>query len=379
MRQKISDLRQLFASTLLQVRSGRATSRTILAQALGISASTVGLYVDQLITSGHLSESGLEHGSMGRPKRRLLVLATPGWFAGVEFNANRVQITGVDFAGQAMGTEQIRLSPQATPAEIQALLISGIKRWQERQPELPLLGIGVGAPGLVNSSAGISLLYTFISGWKNVPLKDILTQKFGVPVQVENNLRAIALAERWFGSHRQESDYVIVGARFGFGIACMQGGQLLQGAHHASGEVGLWPWPLAGDEPSRELHHWLSAPMTYRRLAGLPETAPVPDDLYAALGQLAGTPNTNWDEVADDFARVLGCVQLLLDPNLCLLHGPLTALGNRFCEAVMEASTRVAPALKDIPLKLVCSNLGDEAGALGAASLAMEAWVPSGV
>ncbi|MEN3943592.1 ROK family protein [Prosthecobacter sp. SYSU 5D2] len=376
MRQKTSDLRYLYASIILHVRSGTATSRTTLASTLGISASTVGIYVDQLLATGHLTETGLEHGSMGRPKRMLRTSAVPGWFAGVEFTANRVQLTGVDFAGMAMGAMEIPLPNKPAAPEIQHLIFDALKHMIHEQP-LRLLGIGVGAPGLVNTGTGVCLRFDFIPGWENIPLRDSLYHRFGVPVRVENSLRAIALAERWFGSHQKEKDYLIVAARSGFGIASVQGGQLMHGANHAAGEIGLWPWETAGEGAAQELHHSLSAPMVYRRLAGLSETAPVPKDLYTALFSLAHERGERWDRVAEDFGRVLACVQLLLDPRLCLLHGPLTALGEPFCRAIMKAALRIAPALNDIPLILNCTQLGDEAGALGAASLAMEDWSPN--
>lgn len=375
MRQKTSDLRQLLASTVIQIRSGKATSRTALADSLNLSASTVGLYVDQLIGTGHLDESGLEHGTMGRPKRRLAVRHTPGWFAGVEFTSDRVQIVGVDFAGKVVKTEEVHLSPRPTVSEVLEAIQKGLTGWREEQ-SLPLLGIGLGAPGLVDSKGGISLMYSFVSGWENIPLREIVQKQFHVPVTLEGSLRAVALAERWFGSHREVNNYVVVGVRSGFGTACMQEGGLLRGSHHAAGEIGLWPWPLSGGQ-TREMHHRLSAPMTYRRLAGIDEEAPVPEDLRTAMLSLANERGPVWNAVVADYARVLSCVQLVLDPELYLLHGPLTALGDAFCQDVMTASMGVAPALEDVKVKLIRSQLGDDAGALGAASLAMESWLPS--
>lgn len=375
MRQKNSDLRQLLASTVLQVRSGKATSRTTLARALGISASTIGIYVDQLIATGHLHESGLDHGLMGRPKRRLSIRSSPGWFAGLEFNADRLQIVGVDFAGRVIHTENLPQAENLEATKVMNHLMEVLTQLCHRQTT-PLLGVGIGAPGLVNPESGIALRYSFIQGWANIPLKDFVEEKLAVPVTVESNLRAIALAEKWFGSHRDLSDYVVVGPRSGFGIACVQKSRLIHGAHHAAGEIGLWPWPLTGDAQATEMHRVLSAPMTYRRLAGIGETAPVPQDLYTAMLSIKSERHAQWDDVIADFARVLGCMQLLLDPKICFLHGPLTALGEDFCSAVMEASRGIAPALKDIRLNLVCSQLGDDAGALGAASLAMEQWLP---
>jgi len=375
MRQKTSDLRQLLATTIHHVRSGRATSRTNLARFLGISPSTVGLYVDQLIATGHLHESGLEHGSMGRPKRKLMVRSTPGWFAGVEFTADRVQFIGVDFSGQIINTQEIPLHADPSTAIVLDTIKTGLNQMSAQQ-SIKLLGIGMGAPGWVDSVSGLSIRYTFVHDWQNIPIRDILGEKFGVPVTLESSMRAIALAERWFGNHRNVDDYLVVAARSGFGLASMQAGKLIHGANNSAGEVGLWPWPLAGEGPVRELHHMLSAPMTYRRLAGLSETTPVPKNLRVAMLSLANERLHAWDEVVTDYARVLGCVQLLLDPKLCFLHGPLTALGDRFCQDVMDASTQIAPALATVKLNLIRSTLGDDAGALGAASLAMEAWLP---
>lgn len=378
MRQKTSDLRQLLASTVNHVRSGRATSRTALSESLNLSASTVGLYVDQLIGTGHLDESGLEHGTMGRPKRKLAVRPSPGWFAGVEFTSDRVQIIGADFAGRVTKPEEIHLSRRPVVSEVLDTIQTALTRWRDKQ-SLPLLGIGLGAPGLVDSKAGVSLLYSFVPEWENIPLREIVQKQFQVPVTLEGSLRAVALAERCFGSHREVQDYVVVGVRSGFGTACMQEGRLLRGVHHAAGEIGLWPWPLAGDDRVYEMHHRLSAPMTYRRLAGIHEEAPVPEDLHSALASVADRRGPVWDSVVADYAKVLGCLQMVLDPELYFLHGPLTALGDGFCEAVMQASLKVAPALKDIPVKMIRSQLGDSAGALGAASLAMESWLPTHV
>lgn len=377
MRQKSSDHRQLLATTVLKVRSGRASSRTSLAHEIGISASTMGQYVDQLIVGGYLHESGLEHGRMGRPKRTLLPRRAVGWFAGVECNAERVQVVGVDFAGQALPGVVRRLPAKPTVAEVMAAILELLESMVTRQLS-PLLGIGVGAPGLVDSSQGVALRYNFVQDWNQVPIAAELQRRFRVPVLLENNLRVIALAERWFGSERELEDFVILGPRSGFGVAIVQGGQLLRGANQAAGELGLWPWPLGGNGHAQELHCALSANATYRRLAGLAESAPSPDNLRQALGALNGRRSAVWDQVVADYARVIGCVQLLLDPQMFFLHGPLTGLGPAFCEAIMQAAPAVIPALDGVPLKVVPSMLGDEAGALGAASLSMEAWVPEG-
>ena len=376
MRKNPADQRELLAAAVLHVRSGRANSRSALADLMGLSRSTAGLYVDQLIASGHLNESGLQQGAMGRPKRTLASAPGAGWFAGVEFNAERIQVVRVDFSGRATGsqTKPIRSNPDTRTVlhEIKAAVAL-----LSTNAAGPLLAIGAGAPGVVDPNRGVGLHYAFIPDWKNVPIAKMLRDRFSAPVTVDNNLRTIALAEKWFGGGRDLDDYAILGPRAGFGIALVQQGRLTTGAHHAAGEIGLWPWPSIGKgSKDGELHDGLSAPAIWRRLAGISVHAATPPNLRAALAPLATATGPRWNEIIAEYARVLGCVQLLLDLEAYFLHGPLTALGARFCRCIETEATRLIPSLSANPLKIVPSTLNDEAGALGAASMAMEAWKP---
>lgn len=372
MRTKPADQSVLLASILLQLRGQHASSRSSLSKVTNLSPSTVGIYVDHLTALGYVHESGLEQGAMGRPQRKLSLIPDAGWFAGVEFNAERVQAVRVDFAGNKVASLVRPLPPKTNTQTVLREIRSVVVGLGKLAPG-PLLGMGVGAPGLVNPELGVAMQYAFIPDWKNVPLVQELSEDFPVTVTLENNLRAIALAERWFGGGRELDDYVILGPRSGFGIAIMKNGELLRGGHHAAGEIGRWPWPLQGG--GGELHDELTAPMVWRRLTGgRLDTQPM--DLRAALKGLAGERGKAWDLVISDYARVIGLLHLLIDAERYFLHGPLTALGPRFCQAITEQAAVIMPVLRDMPPLIVPSDLGDEAGALGAASLAMEAWIP---
>ena len=207
-----------------------------------------------------------------------------------------------------------------------------------------------------------------------VPLRKILEKDFNVPVRLENNLRAIAMAERWFGGGREVDDYVVLGPRSGFALAQVREGRLMTGAHQAIGETGLWPWPAAQGE--RLVYEVLSAPAIWRRLEGKAADAAVPSDLHAALAKHAKDDTAAWHAVVDDFARVMGMTHLLIDAGIYFLHGPLVALKERFCLAISERAVALMPSLKDTPLQVVPTSLGDTAGGLGAACLVMDAWDP---
>lgn len=367
--------RELLGAAVLHVRSGTAVSRSSLAVALQLAPSTVGLYVDQLIADGYVDETGLEQGPLGRPKRRLTTLPKAGWFAGVEFNAERVQVVAVDFAGRKIAS-QSKWLPDEVDTRTVLQSIKTMVASMAKAAQGPLLAIGAGAPGVVNPREGIGAYYSFIPDWRNVPVAEALRTRFEVPATVENNLRVIALAERWFGGGRDLNDYIVLGPRSGFGVAIMHGGQVMRGAHFAAGELGRLPWAPNGGASAGELHDALSAPAVWRRLAGARPRAQVPEDMREALTRFADASGPAWDEIIDDYAKAIGCLQLLFDPECFFLHGPLTSLGRRFCAQVETRTRAITPALLESPLQIVPSTLGDDAGALGAASLAMESWAP---
>jgi len=369
--------REVLAAAILHVRSGQATSRTSLSKKLGISPSTTGLYADQLIADGYLSESGLNQGAMGRPRRMLTTEAEAGWFAGIEFNASRMQAAGVDFSGLKSAAVSRTLPQGVTAEKVLAAIIDCVAQLNQSMKG-PLLTLGLGVPGLVDPQAGVGLHYAFINDWNNIPVAERIERRLGVPVIMQNNLRAIALAERWFGQGHDLSDYAIVGPRSGFGMALVKNGKLVDGAHHMAGEMGRWPWPLGAEgRGNRQLQHELSATAAWRRLAHAHPAAPLPEDMRAAFAAYAVSESGEWQSLCRDYAVVLGCAQFLIDTELFILHGPLTALGDRFCQRVQNLAHERFPALSGNPLKLLPSNLGDDAGALGAASLAMESWMPA--
>jgi predicted NBD/HSP70 family sugar kinase len=373
MRRTLTDHRALLSDTILHLRSRRAVSRSSLAKALGASASTLGLYVDQLVALGLVREIGVEKISVGRPQRVLGLRSEAGWYAGLEFNAQRIQAVRVDFSGAVVATQKVDLPEDADAVQVVQRLFQALEMLNSPTSE-PLLGVGVGVPGLVDRAQGMARYFTHLKNWRDVPLGDILSKRLGVHVSLENNLRVIALAERWFGQGRGLNDYIVLGPRSGLGLGIVQRGELLRGSHEQAGEIGFWTWPHVSD--SSPIQDFLSAQAVYRRLAGLASTVVLPNDLQLALSKMVNPDSEAWKEVVLDFARLLRSLQLLIDPQIVFLHGPLTALGHRFCSEVSSTAGALLPQMPGLSIHFVPSTLGDDAGALGAASLAMEAWMP---
>lgn len=377
MRRSAQDQRAALCQVLALLRRGRICSRSALAKAIGASASTLGLQVTALMQAGLVIETGAAKGlAPGRPQRRLALAPQAGCFLGLEFNAQRIQTALLDFSGNLQATQQQGIAALAGRAQVLQALEQAITTALQTT-RASLLAIGVAAPGLVDRDRGMAMRSSVIADWLAVPLAEKIRQRFGCAVTVENNLRVIALAERWFGAASELEHFAVLGPRSGLGMGVVSHGQLLRGAHHSAGEIGLWPWP--GDKGNLTLQDELSATAIYRRLCG---QEPSGHQAIALRDFFTSHPCSEWPETArqsivGDFARLLRSVQVMMDLQCFFLHGPLTALGPEFCEAITACAATLPPRWPELtPPRLEPSSLGDEAGALGAATLAMEHWQP---
>lgn len=102
--------------------------------------------------------------------------------------------------------------------------------------------IGVGVPSVVDVDKGIVYDVTNILSWKVVPLKDLLEQRYKVPVCVNNDANCFAVGEKYFGKAKESKN--IVGVTLGTGLGCglIFNGKLYEGSNCGAGEFGNVPY-----------------------------------------------------------------------------------------------------------------------------------------
>ncbi len=150
MRNKPEVQTALLGNAILYIRSKRAESRTALSKLMNLSPSTAGLYVDSLIDSKFVVESGLAQGAKGRPKRQLAVCQDAGWFAGIEFNADRLCAVSINFAGKQIRSFVTNLPESAKRQDIFQEIDNSLAQLSQDAVG-PLLSLGVGVPGVVDT------------------------------------------------------------------------------------------------------------------------------------------------------------------------------------------------------------------------------------
>ena len=233
------------ADLLQRVRARDGLSRVELARSLNLAPSTVGIYVEHLVEEGFLFEGKAAERDFGRPPTILALNPQGGRFIGVDFEARNMMAVAVDFSQRPLKQFHDTIAV-AEPVDNILLKIEHAIETVSADDDRKVLGIGVGVPGVIDPAKGIALSYKHIKGWERVPLVSRLTERFGVPVFVENTIRTMALAELWFGQGRGLRSFICLGVRSGLGAGIIIDGQIFHGADNRGGEIGDWPSVING-------------------------------------------------------------------------------------------------------------------------------------
>src|SRR6195952_887132 len=260
--------RSLVLQTLY--RSGQR-SRADIARETGLTRVTVSDLVAELILEGLVIETGQrEDARPGKPATML------------DLNRNAFQIIGIDLSeyaifrgavldldGQILARAELPLAG-ATGADATAL-VTRLAETLVAAATLPILGLGVGSPGVVDL-AGVVLSAPNL-GWANETLQADLAARFNIPVVVANDANAAALAEHSFGE--ADSDMMLVKVGHGVGAGLLLDGTPLFGSRFAAGEIGH---VVVGTDGGAEcvcgkhgcLETWLATPRLEKAIAADP-------------------------------------------------------------------------------------------------------------
>ncbi|WP_144829904.1 ROK family transcriptional regulator [Microbacterium sp. BH-3-3-3] len=216
-------------------------SRTALAARLHLSPPSLTRLTRPLVDAGILIELDDDvDGSVGRPSRPLDISPTGGTFVGVKLTGDHLYLVATDIRAEVRERSDRRLSgstPEAVideiAAAVAALGLSGVR------------GIGASLGGAVRD--GVAVDAPFL-GWRDVALADALAARLDVPVALENDVVALAEAERWFGVGRDLPGFAIVTVGAGVGFGLVIDGRTVRTPDAGVGTVGHLP--LVADGPA---------------------------------------------------------------------------------------------------------------------------------
>lgn len=233
---------------------------------------------------------------------------------------------------------------------------------------------GVAVPGIVDEAAGTAV-YSANLGWRDLPLRSVLSERLGLPVALGHDVRTGGLAEGRIGAGRGADRFLFVALGTGIAGAIGTGGRIEAGAHGYAGEIGhivVRPdGPVCGCGQRGCLEALASAGAVCRAWASATGD-PGADAADCARAVEAGDPRAAavWRDAVDALAAGLVTGLTLLDPRVIVVGGGLAEAGDTLF-VPLRAAVEERVTFQKLPL-VVPAALGDTAGCLGAGLLAWD-------
>jgi glucokinase-like ROK family protein len=195
--------------------------------------------INELLAHNFVREIGPSTSAGGRPAVSLELNPAAGNIIGLEIGVGYLNVALTDFCSGILWKRQVPVTESSSQRQIIQHAITLVRRAVQRGEQMGtrLLGVGIAIPGLVDTTTG-TLVYAPNLEWHNVPLQQIFSAKFDVPVYVDNDANAAALAEHYMGAAQQVDNYISLIANVGIGAGVVLGGQVFQGVTGYAGEVG---------------------------------------------------------------------------------------------------------------------------------------------
>lgn len=279
-------------------------------------------------------------------------------------------VIGVDLGGTKIAVARYdaktmeRQAEERVPTHAErgfAQVIDDVVHTVEKLRDAKTTGVGIGVPGLIRQPAGVIINTPNIPGGKEVPLKDMLAERLGLPVAVENDANCFALAEAQLGAGKGKS--VVVGVTMGTGVGggIVIDGKVYRGSNGFAAEVGhmlLRPGepPFTTDDKRGEVEQFISGTAMGKRCT----EAKTPQDYLE--GEVCAFLQP---EVFREVAWFVTNLTYLLDPSIIIFGGSAgLPLKNHFDKIFAELKTWTLPGT---PLPLLAVAQVADAGIVGAA------------
>ena len=362
---------------LRAIRHVGTAGRAEIARASGLSTQAVSNIISDLLGEGLLIEQGVRSAGRGLPVQQYAIKPDGGYAFGVEVRPTAVFTALVDLVGTPVLTRRtpLRSAEKSTILEtVFAQLDSVLTETQIGKGAL--MGAGIVMPGPFGDT-GLTGTDSELPGWNTGDPAEIFANTLDLPVFVENDANAAAMAERMNGIARGLDDFAYLYFGQGLGLGLVQKGQILQGAFGNAGEIGHIQVLVDGQAVALESATSRLSVQAFLAREGLEVTNM--EDLIS-LYSSANRHLLLWlDNAAQALSSALSIIENLFDPQTVILGGAMpdelldhiiarTALPER---SVSNRPDRVHP-------RLMRGTSGRMTATLGAAALVLhQAFTPT--
>lgn len=351
------------------VRSKGATSRGELVAATGLQTQTISNITRDLLDRGLLREESRPDGSRGAPQKILTLESNAGCSIGLHVDRDIVVGVACDLSAREITRSTKRLNWRDPQASVQSMA-SIVSELAAAGKGAPAWGVGIAMPTLQEADYEQYVGSPGWQEWSRIDVADALEDACGLPVIVENDATAAAIAELQAGEANGLSHFVYIFVGHGLGAGIIIDGLPFQGAFNNAGEIGLLSWPaeLKPEETGA------ATPFSLEEVAIMIGCDPLQLEEPGALEKLYQARDAGlmrWLELSSARLRQLvAMIENMFDPQAVFVGGtfPAAILSSLVDRAYPLLPSVAARKDRDGP-RLRLAQLGASASAIGAAML----------
>jgi predicted NBD/HSP70 family sugar kinase len=354
-------------------------ARSTIARLVGLSPSAVSRLSTELLAGGLLRESPLAAGpkGVGRPHVPVEIDGTRRVACGLHIAVRHAVLALLDLQGRVIAQELLP-HRDSSPGEVTARAAGRIPHFlaQHAGGRTPV-GLGVAIGGWVDRADGLVVEHARL-GWHDVPLRQLLEEKTGLPVRVDNQARALARAEQLFGDTRARASVVQLLVANMIDAAFATGGRIHHGPQSAAGSVAHLPLEGRSEPCACGRRGCLQAVVASDRLGQRAARAGITaEPSFEALLTAARRGNRNAVGLFEERARLTGAAAALLidilNPELLVVaEAGVTHLPG--CMEILRAEVGERSRLRVEPGRsIVATSFGDLIQPVGAGAVMLDA------
>jgi len=355
------------------IRKHSPVSRAQISELTGLNKATVSSLVNELLENNLVIEIGPGESSGGRKPVLLLFNERAGYAIGVDLGVNYIRSVLVDLNGniieeryEKLKQKQRELAFDTLTANIDALIK------QVPDSTYGIVGIGVGAPGIVDQDGNI--LFAPNMKWREVPLQSMLSERYQLPVIIDNEANAGAQGEQKYGAGQGIRNLVYLSVGYGIGSGMILDKELYKGTSGFSGELGHLSISFDGKECScGNLGCW----ELYASEKALLEEASHLG--YEGLDELIAAAQLGNEDVLklfDHIGRFLGIgianIINTLNPDCVMIGNRMSSAEQWIMPAIQQTVQQRALSFHSEALKILFAELKEHSAVRGAAHYAID-------
>ncbi len=368
------------------IKNDGPISRADIAKRYKISKAAVSEIINNLLMQGYVFETGIGNSTHLGGRRPIMLEFNPkaGYSFGIEIKRDHARAALSDLNAHIHANKVIEFETHTTLNVVLEMIWAEMDKMLKKSwvRQAKPMGIGVAIPGVINYQTGRIEESDSLKEWQGFPLRDAFEKRYGVETIIENDVKAVSLAESRFGSGKGAQNQIYLWIGDGLGAGIIINGELYRGASAGAGEIGyLKPCGFISD--TAQYKHLYKKQKTFAEL--LSEKV-----LLEAARKILNNDNLTMDdfqeevnkeqpeamELLQEYAELTACICIdlvnTLDPELIIIGGNELA-GNKSFQKFLKEKVKngvLKTTAKTVHIK--SATIKKNAGILGSVALVLE-------